>query len=57
MQVLNRVRTRNLQGLMQYVDHRDAGRPLLTVSNHMSVMDDPGLWGAILPFWRLGTLL
>ncbi|KAG5184233.1 hypothetical protein JKP88DRAFT_268608 [Tribonema minus] len=54
LQVLNRVRVTNLSGLIRHVDHRTEGTPLLTVSNHMSVLDDPGLWGAILPFWRLG---
>eukprot|EP00611_Tribonema_gayanum_P005178 TRINITY_DN1442_c0_g1_i2.p1 TRINITY_DN1442_c0_g1~~TRINITY_DN1442_c0_g1_i2.p1 ORF type:complete len:265 (-),score=35.27 TRINITY_DN1442_c0_g1_i2:243-1037(-) len=54
LQVLNRVRVTNLSGLIRHVDHRPEGTPLLTVSNHMSVLDDPGLWGAILPFWRLG---
>jgi len=38
---------------MKHIWHRPKGRGLLTVSNHMSVMDDPGLWSAVLPWWRI----
>lgn len=41
----------NQQALLDAVlDRGDRG--LLTVSNHMSVYDDPGLWSALIPFWR-----
>ncbi len=33
------------------VRHRDPGVPLITVSNHRSVYDDPPLFGALLPYW------
>ncbi|CAM9426508.1 unnamed protein product [Scytosiphon promiscuus] len=50
---LNKVECDNRQGLLDAVlDRGDRG--LLTVSNHMCVYDDPGLWSAILPFWRTG---
>ncbi|CAM9666022.1 unnamed protein product, partial [Ectocarpus fasciculatus] len=50
---LNKVECHNRQALLDAVlDRGDRG--LLTVSNHMCVYDDPGLWSALLPFWRTG---
>ena len=37
--------------LLEQVFRRKKNKPLLTVSNHLSVMDDPGLWAGILPWW------
>ncbi|CAM9125291.1 unnamed protein product, partial [Pylaiella littoralis] len=49
----NKVECHNRQALLDAVlDREDRG--LLTVSNHMCVYDDPGLWSALLPFWRVG---
>lgn len=46
-----KVECHNRQALLDAVlDRGDRG--LLTVSNHMCVYDDPGLWSALLPFWR-----
>ena len=39
--------------LLNAVFHRPKGSGLLTVSNHQSMLDDPGIWAAALPFWRL----
>jgi len=38
---------------MEQVWRREKGRPMLTVSNHQSVLDDPGLWCVLLPWWRM----
>ncbi|CAN0455046.1 unnamed protein product, partial [Ectocarpus sp. 8 AP-2014] len=47
------VECHNRQALLDAVlDRGDRG--LLTVSNHMCVYDDPGLWSALVPFWRTG---
>ena len=51
--VLNRFRAHRVEDLLKLVFHRPKGRPLLTVSNHQSVMDDPGLWALLLPYLRL----
>jgi monolysocardiolipin acyltransferase len=50
---LNSFRGHRLDTLLKLVLDRPNGKPLLTVSNHQSVMDDPGLWAKILPWWRL----
>lgn len=51
LQGLNKVRCQNHQGLLDAIfDRGDQG--LLTVSNHCSVYDDPGLWAALVPIWR-----
>lgn len=39
--------------LSKYVFGRPSGRGLITVSNHLSVIDDPGLWAAMLPIYRM----
>ncbi|CAM9327999.1 unnamed protein product [Ascophyllum nodosum] len=51
---LNKVECRNQEKLVEAVLNR-GDRGLLTVSNHMSVYDDPGLWAALIPFWRTGA--
>ncbi|KAJ1435213.1 hypothetical protein B484DRAFT_325682 [Ochromonadaceae sp. CCMP2298] len=53
LRVFNRFRAVRRNVLLDQVFQRPKGQGLLTVSNHQSVFDDPGLWGAILPFWRL----
>lgn len=53
MRIFNRFTTKRKDILLQHVFEREAGQGLLTVSNHQSVLDDPGLWAALLPWWRL----
>lgn len=50
--VLNNFKAFRLKVLLNMVFNRKPGRPLLTVSNHQSVLDDPGLWAVLLPYWR-----
>ncbi|KAI8038341.1 hypothetical protein M5D96_008235 [Drosophila gunungcola] len=45
---LNKTRVYNKERLIQLINKRPQGVPLVTVSNHYSCFDDPGLWG-ILP--------
>ncbi|XP_077211497.1 phospholipid/glycerol acyltransferase family protein [Tasmannia lanceolata] len=42
---LNSTSVHNPQTLINLVQNRPLGKPLLTVSNHMSTLDDPLLWG------------
>jgi len=44
----NKMRTHNMEQFYELWNHRGAV-PLLTVSNHNSCFDDPGIWGSI-PF-------
>lgn len=53
LRLFNRFRVIRENTLKHLMFHRPKGRGLLTVSNHQSVVDDPGLWGALLPFWRI----
>jgi monolysocardiolipin acyltransferase len=53
MRVMNRVRIHNHKILLDAVFERDGTRPLITVQNHQSMIDDPALWTAVLPWWRL----
>ena len=53
LRILNTFKVIRLNTLLNLVFKRPAGVGLLTVSNHQSVFDDPGLWGAMLPFWKL----
>jgi hypothetical protein len=50
--ILNSLKIIRGELLWKNLFKRENGRPLLTVSNHMSMLDDPGLMGAILPYWR-----
>ncbi|KAG8373565.1 hypothetical protein BUALT_Bualt11G0037700 [Buddleja alternifolia] len=43
--LLNTTTVYNLETLIRLVRHRSPGVPLLTVSNHMSTLDDPVMWG------------
>lgn len=44
---LNKTKVHNKHILSQAVLSRGTGIPLLTVSNHHSCFDDPGLWGVL----------
>ncbi|EPS71039.1 hypothetical protein M569_03719, partial [Genlisea aurea] len=43
--LFNNTNVYNLETLLRLVCHRPPGVPLITVSNHMSTLDDPLLWG------------
>ncbi|KAL5288945.1 TAZ family protein [Megaselia abdita] len=45
----NKTKIYNRQRLVDLVGKRSKGTPLVTISNHHSCFDDPGLWGT-LPF-------
>lgn len=42
---MNKTRVYNKERLIEAVAKRPLGVPLVTVSNHHSCFDDPGLWG------------
>lgn len=44
---LNKTRIYNKQRLEQLIEKRPDGVPLLTISNHYSCFDDPGIFGAL----------
>ncbi|XP_073812544.1 tafazzin, phospholipid-lysophospholipid transacylase isoform X2 [Musca autumnalis] len=44
---MNKTRVYNKERLIQAVAKRPKGVPLVTVSNHHSCFDDPGLWGVL----------
>lgn len=48
--VLNKFKSVRLKILMDYIWSRPKSKGLLTVCNHQSVMDDPGLIAAFVPF-------
>ncbi|XP_013195999.1 tafazzin [Amyelois transitella] len=47
IEFLNKTTVYNREALCRAVSHRPRGVPLLTVSNHHSCFDDPGLWGVL----------
>ena len=53
LKVLNSCQTIRLKILMNNIWRREKTRGLLTVSNHQSFYDDPGIWTAFLPLWRM----
>ncbi|XP_038119539.1 tafazzin homolog isoform X3 [Culex quinquefasciatus] len=44
---LNKARVHNIQVLENALENRPKDIPLLTVSNHHSCFDDPGMWGLL----------
>lgn len=54
MHLLNTTRVTGAQHLSALVNHRERG--LLTVSNHVSGLDDPCVLAAILPFHQIADL-
>jgi monolysocardiolipin acyltransferase len=55
LRVMNRFRAFHKERLIDQIFHRERGRGMLTVSNHMSVADDPGLFAALIPWWRISA--
>ena len=53
LRVLNRFKAFHKERLIHQIFRREKGRGMLTVSNHMSVADDPGLFAALIPWWRV----
>ncbi len=50
MKILNRTYVHDPNNnLEKYVFHRDSNMGLLTISNHCSILDDPGLWCGTIP--------
>lgn len=43
---LNKTKVHNRDVLLQALKTRPEGTPLITISNHESCCDDPGLWGS-----------
>uniref|UniRef100_A0A182NHI6 Tafazzin n=1 Tax=Anopheles dirus TaxID=7168 RepID=A0A182NHI6_9DIPT len=44
---LNKARVHNINVLEDALENRPTGKSLLTVSNHHSCFDDPGIWGLL----------
>lgn len=42
---LNKTKVHNRDVLIQAIKTRPKGTPIITISNHESCFDDPGLWG------------
>jgi hypothetical protein len=40
----------NYKTFLRHVAHRDENQPFISVSNHRSLMDDPGVLSSILPY-------
>ena len=38
---------------MQMLTSREEGKPLITVANHRSILDDPVMMASIVPWWCL----
>lgn len=44
---LNKTKVHNREVLIDAIKTRPKGTPIITISNHESCFDDPGLWGAL----------
>lgn len=53
MRIMNKFRSHRREALLNAIFKRPKGQGLLTVSNHQSFFDDPGIWAAVLPWWRI----
>ncbi|KAL1514061.1 hypothetical protein ABEB36_003384 [Hypothenemus hampei] len=47
IRLLNRSKVHNRHVISNLISNRDPSRPLVTVSNHHSCFDDPGIWGTL----------
>lgn len=53
LRLFNRVTCVRNNILLDKIFKREEGRGLLTVSNHQSMADDPGLFAAVIPWWKI----
>lgn len=53
LRIRNTFRSIRANILFDRIWNRPAEQGLVTVSNHKSFYDDPGLWAALLPWWRI----
>lgn len=53
LRVFNKFTSVRRELLTDKIFNREKGRGLLTVSNHQSMADDPGLFAALIPWWRI----
>ena len=55
LRVFNKFTSVRRELLTDKIFNREKGRGLLTVSNHQSMADDPGLFAALIPWWRISS--
>ena len=55
LRVFNKFTAVRKELLVDKIFNREEGRGLLTVSNHQSMADDPGLFSAFIPWWRISS--
>lgn len=55
LRVFNKFTSVRKELLVDKIFNREEGRGLLTVSNHQSMADDPGLFAALIPWWRISS--
>lgn len=55
LRVFNKFTVVRKELLVNKIFNREKGRGLLTISNHQSMADDPGLLSAFIPWWRISS--
>jgi hypothetical protein len=55
LRVFNKFTSVRRELLVDKIFNREDGRGMLTVSNHQSMADDPGLFAALIPWWRISS--